>query len=388
MLIPFSYNIRNLIKRKVTTILTVSGMALVVFVFATIMMMSEGIKKTLVQTGSYDNAVFLRKGSNAEVMSSVTHEQASIIETDPEVAYDADGKPLVARELNVLIILPKKVDNSPSNVTVRGIGEKSLALRPQVRLIKGRMPNPGTHEVAVGISVSKRFQNADIGGTMSFGARQWHVVGIFDGGNTAFSSEVWGDNEQLKQAFKRPVYSSVIFKMKDSTRFNLLKDRIEKDPRFNLEVKRETRYYEEQSEVMARFLNILGVSVTIIFSIGAIIGAMITMYAQVANRVQEIGTMRALGFRRGGILISFLVESLMLGLAGGLIGLFFASFLTFYSISTLNFQTFSELAFSFSITPKIVFMAILFSLVMGFVGGVLPAMKASRIGIIEALRAG
>ncbi|HOJ71993.1 MAG TPA: FtsX-like permease family protein [Syntrophorhabdaceae bacterium] len=388
MLIPFSYNIRNLIKRKVTTTLTVSGMALVVFVFATIMMMSEGIKKTLVQTGSYDNAVFLRKGSNAEVMSSVTHEQASIIETDPEVAYDADGKPLVARELNVLIILPKKVDNSPSNVTVRGIGEKSPALRPQVRLIKGRMPNPGTHEVAVGISVSKRFQNADIGGNMSFGARQWHVVGIFDGGNTAFSSEVWGDNEQLKQAFKRPVYSSVIFKMKDSTRFNLLKDRIEKDPRFNLEVKRETRYYEEQSEIMARFLNILGVSVTIIFSIGAIIGAMITMYAQVANRVQEIGTMRALGFRRGGILISFLVESLMLGLAGGLIGLFFASFLTFYSISTLNFQTFSELAFSFSITPKIVFMAILFSLVMGFVGGVLPAMKASRIGIIEALRAG
>jgi len=388
MLIPFSYNIRNLIKRKVTTTLTVSGMALVVFVFATIMMMSEGIKKTLVQTGSYDNAVFLRKGSNAEVMSSVTHEQASIIETDPEVAYDADGKPLVARELNVLIILPKKVDNSPSNVTVRGIGEKSLALRPQVRLIKGRMPNPGTHEVAVGISVSKRFQNADIGGNMSFGARQWHVVGIFDGGNTAFSSEVWGDNEQLKQAFKRPVYSSVIFKMKDSTRFNLLKDRIEKDPRFNLEVKRETRYYEEQSEIMARFLNILGVSVTIIFSIGAIIGAMITMYAQVANRVQEIGTMRALGFRRRGILFSFLVESLMLGLAGGLIGLFFASFLTFYSISTLNFQTFSELAFSFSITPKIVFMAILFSLVMGFVGGVLPAMKASRIGIIEALRAG
>lgn len=386
MLIPFSYNIRNLKKRKVTTTLTISGMALVVFVFATIMMMSEGIKKTLVQTGSYDNAVFLRKGSNAEVMSSVTHEQASIVETDPEVAYDVDGKPLVARELNVLIILPKKTDGSPSNVTVRGIGEKSLVLRPQVRLIKGRMPKPGTQEVAVGISVSKRFQNADIGGVMGFGARQWHVVGIFDGGNTAFSSEIWGDNDQLKQAFRRPVYSSVIFKMKDSARYNLLKDRIEKDPRFNLEVKRETRYYEEQSEVMARFLNILGVSVTIIFSIGAIIGAMITMYAQVANRIQEIGTMRALGFKRVGILISFLIESLMLGLAGGLIGLFFASFLTFYSISTLNFQTFSELAFSFTITPKIAFTAIFFSLIMGLTGGILPAIKASRIGIIEALR--
>lgn len=387
MLIPISYNIRNLKKRKVTTVLTVSGMALVVFVFATIMMMAEGIKKTLVQTGSYDNAVILRKGSNAEVMSTVSNEHALIVETDPEVALSEDGNPFAAKELVVLIILPKKGNGSPSNVTVRGIGSQSLALRPQVKLIKGRMPSPGTHEVAVGTSVLRRFQNSDIGETMRFGTRQWRIVGIFDGGNTAFNSEIWADNDQLKQAFRRPAYSIVILKIKDPSKFDILKERIEKDPRLNLEVKRETRYYEEQSEIMARFLNILGISVTIIFSIGAIIGAMITMYAQVANRIQEIGTMRALGFSRSGILISFLVESLLLGLTGGLIGLFFASFLKFYKISTLNFQTFSELAFSLTITPWITFIAILFSLFMGLIGGILPAIRASRIRIVDALRA-
>ncbi|HOV90609.1 MAG TPA: ABC transporter permease [Syntrophorhabdaceae bacterium] len=387
MLIPFSYNIRNLIKRKVTTTLTVTGMTLVVFVFATIMMMAEGIRKTLVQTGSYDNVLILRKGSNTEVLSSITHEQAATVETDQEVAYDSNGKPLVARELCVFIILPKNIDGSRSNVTVRGIGTQSLAIRPQVKLIKGRMPKPGTHEVAVGASVSRRFKNAHLGEIMRFATRQWQVVGIFDGGNTAFSSEIWGDNDQLKQAFRRPVYSTLIFKMKDPSRFGEFKERIEKDPRFNLEAKRETVYYEEQSEVMSRFLSILGISVTIIFSLGAIIGAMITMYAQVSNRIQEIGTMRALGFKKSGILISFIIESLMLGLTGGLIGLFFASFLRFYTVSTLNFQTFSEIAFSFTITPRIAITAILFSLIMGLVGGILPAIRASRVGIVDALRA-
>ncbi len=217
--------------------------------------------------------------------------------------------------------------------------------------------------------------------------RDWVVVGIFDAGNTGFSSEIWGDVDQLMQAFRRPVYSSIIFKLRDAADFDKVKLRLENDPRMTIEVKRESVYYEEQSRVMAKFLRVLGLSLTIIFSTGATIGAMITMYAAVANRTNEIGTLRALGFQRRKILAAFLMESLLLGLLGGATGLFFASFMQLITISTMNFQTFSELAFSFSLTIKIVYQSMLFSLIMGFVGGVLPAVRASRMNIVDALRA-
>jgi ABC-type antimicrobial peptide transport system permease subunit len=213
------------------------------------------------------------------------------------------------------------------------------------------------------------------------------VVGIFDGGNTGFSSEIWGDADQLMQTFRRNAYSSVLFKLRDSSRFDAVKKRIENDPRLTLEAKRENRYYAEQSEMMSKFLRILGISLTIIFSLGAIIGAIITMYAAVATRTAEIGTMRALGFQRLSILSAFLFESLLLGLIGGLAGLFFASFLQLLTVSTMNFQTLSELAFEFALTFDIAWKAIAFSLIMGFVGGVLPAVRASRMNIVESLRA-
>ena len=386
MFIPFSYSIKNILTRKVTTILTASGMALVVFVFTTILMMAHGLEKTLIDTGSYDNGVVIRKGSGAEVMSWVSRSQASIIESDPQVAIGIDGKPLFAKELNVLITLPKKGDNKQSNVTIRGIGDASMKLRPQIQLIEGRMPKPGSSEVAAGLSVVKRFQGVNIGRNLRFGMRDWNIVGIFDAGNTGYNSEIWGDNDQLMQSFRRPVYSSLIFKLKDSSEFGKLKERIEKDPRMNHEIKRETKYYADQSEMMAKFLRILGMSLTVIFSLGAVIGAMITMYAAVSSRVAEIGTMRALGFQRRSIMGAFLLESLLLSLAGGLAGLFFASFLQFFTISTMNFQTFSELAFSFSLNLNIALKSLMFSLVMGFVGGVLPALRASRMNIVDALR--
>jgi ABC-type antimicrobial peptide transport system permease subunit len=237
-----------------------------------------------------------------------------------------------------------------------------------------------------GSSIVKRFRDAGLGDSLRFGMRDWTIVGIFDAGKTGFSSEIWGDVDQLMQAFRRPVYSSVIFKLRDSDRFPEVKSRIEGDPRLTLEAKRETRYYLEQSEMMAKFLRILGLSVTLIFSLGAMIGAMITMYAAVATRTGEIGTMRALGFQRRSILAAFLLESLLLGLIGGVTGIVFASLMQFVSISTVNFQTFSELAFSFTLDTAIVFQALLFSLVMGFTGGVLPAIRAARMNIVEALR--
>jgi len=388
MKIPVSYSFRNLWTRRLTTAFTASGMALVVFVFASMLMLSEGLKKTLVETGSYNNVVVIRKGAGAEVQSGIDRDPASIVETQPEIATGTNGQKLVAKELVVLINLQKRGSTKPGQVVIRGITENSFILRPQVRLVRGRLPRPGSSELMAGLSISKRFQGAGLGETLHFSMRDWKVVGIFDAGNTGFNSEIWGDVDQLMQSFRRPVYSSIIFRLRDSSAFDKVKARIETDPRLTLEAKRETKYYADQSEMMAKFLRILGVSLTLIFSIGAVIGAMITMYASVSNRTSEIGTLRALGFQRRNILYSFIAEAMLLGLTGGCIGLFFASFLQLFTISTLNFQTFSELAFSFALTFEIVWKSLLFSVIMGLVGGVLPAFRAARMNIVEALRAG
>jgi len=386
VIIPLSYSIRNLWTRKLTTVITASGMALVVFVFAAILMLAQGLQQTLVQTGSGDNVIVIRRASGSEVQSGIDRYQASIVETDPGVTIGADGERCIAKEVVVLITLPKKGGSGPSNVTIRGITDRSLKLRPQVKLIRGRMPNSGSTEIMAGQSVLKRFDGVDIGESLRFGTRDWTVVGVFEAGNTGFSSEIWGDSDQLIQAFRRPAYSSILFKLRDQDELDAVKARLEGDPRLTVDAKRETRYYEEQSEMMAKFLRILGISLTVIFSLGAIIGAMITMYTAVANRIGEIGTLRALGFQRASILGAFLIAAMLLGLIGGSAGLMIASFMRFVSISTVNFQTFSELEFSFALNFEIVYMALIFSLVMGFVGGVLPAIRASRMNIVDALR--
>jgi putative ABC transport system permease protein len=387
MKIPLSYNLKNLWTRRLTTTLTVGGMALVVFVFSAVLMLSEGLRKTLVDTGVPDNVVVIRKGADAEVQSGVERLQASVLETQPEVATDKDGHPLFAKEVVVVIALPKRGTDKVANVIIRGISGNSLALRPQARIIDGRLPRPGSSEIIAGSSIAKRFTGGGIGETLRFGMREWTVVGIFDAGNTGFSSEIWGDADQLMQAFRRQAYSSVIFRMGNPSEFADYKKRIESDPRLTNEAFRENEYYAKQSEMMAKFLRILGLSLTIIFSLGAIIGAMITMYAAVANRVSEIGTLRALGFRRRNILAAFLLEALLLGFLGGVIGLFLASFLQFFTVSTMNFQTFSELAFSFTLTFGLFFQAMGFALFMGFAGGLLPAIRAARMNIVDALRA-
>ena len=386
MKIPFSYSMRNLWTRRLTTILTASGMALVVFVFASILMLAEGLQKTLVQSGSIDNVVVTRKASSSEVQSGIERLPASIVETHAEAAMGTDGRPMLAKEIVVLINLLKRGTNKPAQVVIRGISEHSLFLRPQVRLAEGRLPRPGSSEIITGQSIAKRFKGGGIGETLRFAARDWTVVGVFDAGNTSFASEIWGDVDQMMPAFRRPVYSSIIFKLRDPSEFEKVKARIESDPRLTLEVRSETGYYADQSEMMAKFLRILGISLTAIFSLGAIIGAMITMYAAVANRTGEIGTLRSMGFQRINILIAFLMESLLLGFIGGCAGLFCASFLQLFTISTINFQTFSELAFSFALTFSIACKALAFSLIMGIAGGVLPAFRAASLNIVDALR--
>ncbi len=386
MSLPLSYTFRNLWSRKVTTVLTAGGMALVVFVFATVLMLEEGLRKTLVETGSYDNAVVIRRSAQTEVQSGVDRSQAGIVETQPEVAIGANGERLASKEIVVLVNLLKRTTNAPSNVMVRGVPPVGITLRPQVRVIEGRMFRPGSTEIITGKSVAQRFQGGRPGESMRFGGRDWTVVGVFDAGKSGFDSEVWGDSDQLMQSFRRPVYSAIIFKLADPAAFGAVKARLESDQRLTVEATREVDFYAEQSRVLAGFIRTLGLTLSIIFSIGAVIGAMITMYASVASRTAEIGTLRALGFRKGSILAAFLIEAMLLGVTGGVIGLFMASFMQFFTISTMNWQSFSELAFSFTLNGAIVIKATVFALLMGAVGGFLPAVRAARLKIVDALR--
>jgi ABC-type lipoprotein release transport system permease subunit len=387
MPIPFFYTWRNLRSRRLTTALTAAGMALVVFVFAATLMLVEGLQQTLVETGSAENVVVIREGSETEVQSGVEREQAAVVINRPEVAAGADGRPLLAKELVVLITLPKQGSGKPGNVVIRGIDENSLALRPQVRLAAGRLPRPGSTEIAVGRSIAKSFTGAGLGGHLRFAQRQWTVVGLLDAGRTGFSSEIWGDRDQLMQAFRRPVFSSLLFRLRTPGDFAAVQALLEGDPRLTLEAKGEVQFYSDQSQAMATFLRILGLTLTAVFSLGAVLGAMITMYAAVAGRVTEIGTLRALGFRRRSILAAFVGEALLLGLLGGIIGLALASGMQFLTISTMNWQTFAELSFGFDLTLPIALQSLAFAIFMGFAGGLLPAVRAARLGVVEALRA-
>lgn len=386
MSIPLSYTLRNLATRKLTTLLTAGGMALVVFVFATVLMLEEGLRKTLVETGSPDNVVVTRRSAGNEVQSIIGRDQAAVVENQPEVAYGAGGLRLTSKETVVLISLTKRDSDKFSNVLIRGVGQTGIELRPQATIVKGRMFRPGSTEIIAGKSVAERYQGAGIGETLRFGQREWTVVGMIDAGKTGFDSEIWGDVDQLMQAFRRPVYSSVILKLNDPAAFPQLKARIESDPRLTVEAKQESVFYAEQSQLLANFIRYLGMVLSIIFSVGAIIGAMITMYASVANRTAEIGTLRALGFRRKNILSAFLAEALILGAAGGVAGLVLASFMQFFTISTMNWQSFSELAFSFTLNLTIIVKSFVFALVMGLAGGFLPAAQAARLNIVDSLR--
>lgn len=388
MQIPLKYILRSSISRRLTTAITIVGIALVVFVFTAVLMMANGVQKTLRSTGSDDNLLIARKAAMSEIMSIMDREAASIIVNLPQVAQAADGTPMSSKEVVVIINLNKLGAEGISNVTVRGVEAPAFQLRPQVKVTEGRMFNWGAREVIAGAGITKRFVGAQIGEKIKFGGDVWTVVGLFDADGSAFDSELWGDLNQIADAFKRSSFSTVTVRLKDPDDLAGVSRAFEGDNRLQyFAAKREKKFFEEQSEMMATFIRILGIFITVIFSTGSTIGAMITMYGSVANRTTEIGTLRALGFYRRSILLAFLLESLTLALAGGLVGLGIASVLQFFSISTLNFGSFSELAFSFALSPSIVASSLGFSLLMGLIGGFLPALRASRLDIIQALRA-
>jgi putative ABC transport system permease protein len=388
MKIPLKYSVRNLMARRLTTALTVGGVALVVFVFAGITMMAYGLKRTLVSSGSPENAVVVRQSSGSEMSSYVTREQTGIIKSLPNIATDGDGQPLVEGESVAIINKDRRGEtHKMANITIRGIGPKSMTIRKSAKLVEGRMFAPGSTELIAGKKASARFQGCGLGETIVIGNMTWTVVGVFESNGSAAESEIWGDVNLIMPAIGRPVYSSIIFRMKDPSQFDQMRNQATADPRMTVDIKPEDKYYDDQTRSTTMFIKGLGYAVSIIFSLGAIIGAMITMYGAVANRTREIATMRALGFRRRNILSAFLIEAIVIALVGGVIGLLASSFLQVISISTINFDTFSEIAFNFALSPSIIITVMIFALVMGIIGGFLPAVRASRIKIIEALRA-
>jgi putative ABC transport system permease protein len=387
MTIPFRYILRSFASRRLTTSMTVLGIALVVFVFSAVLMMAYGVQQTLRATGSDENLIILRKAANSETLSILDRELAILITGMPQIARSAAGTPLSSREA-VVIINMEKTTGGMSNVSVRGVEPAAFELRPQVRLIDGRMFRSGAREIIMGKSIAQRFVGARIGDRIKFGGDFWNVVGIFDSNGGGFDSEIWGDSNQIIDAFKRPSYSTLTLRLRDPRAFGEFAAAFETDNRLlHFEAKGEKQFFEEQSEMMATFIRVLGLFITAIFSTGSIIGAMITMYGSVANRTTEIGTLRALGFLRRSILVAFLAESFLISLSGGVLGLLLASLLQFFTISTLNFNSFSELAFSFALSPSIIATSLGFSLLMGLTGGFLPAVRAARLNIIQALRA-
>lgn len=384
--LSWAYAFRNLKARRLTSLLTIAGMALVTFVFAAVLMMAEGLQHTLGITGARSNVVLLRRGAETEVQSAVSSEEINHVAVLPGLATDATGQPLLSREVLVLVNLPRKRSGELANVVVRGTSNNGLALRRTVGICEGRLFRPGTSEVVVGSAVARGHAGMQIGSQLHFGQRDWRVVGVFNGGNSGFDSEIWGDGQQMLQAFHRQSYSSVVAHLQDAASFERLRHALSEDPRLQLSLQRESEFYAAQSRQLANFIGILGKTITVVFSVGAVLGAMITMYASVANRTREIGTLRALGFTRKAIVASFLQEAVVLGTCAGLMGLFAAAWLQLLEISTTNIQTFSEVVFRMQLTPAIAFDVLFFAIAMGILGGVLPAMRAAKLEIVEALR--
>jgi len=364
MAIPFKYTIRSFMNRKLTTIITIAGIGLVVFVFAAVLMMAYGVEKTLVSTGSPDNIKVVRKSSQGEISSIIEGETVNLLKTLPHIATTADGKPIMSGEPCVIINLEIR-SGGMSNISVRGVSQEVNLLRPQVKITEGRMFNPSMRELIAGKAVNKKFA-----------------------GGSGFESEMWGDANQLLGAFNRgSAVSSVTLKLDDMNNFEKFKRAMAADKRFlQYEAMTEQRFFEMQSEFLAIFIRILGTFITIIFSFGATIGATITMYAAVANRTIEIGTMRSLGFSRRSILTVFMAESMLIAMIGAGGGLLLASLLQFFSISTLNWNSFSDLTFSFALNPSIIISCLIFAVFMGLLGGFLPAARAARLNIVTALR--
>jgi putative ABC transport system permease protein len=387
--IPVSYNVRNLAVRKTTSIAAGLGLALVVFIWAAVGMLNNGITKALGRTADPSVAIVIRKGSDVELSSSIEEPNVGLVMATPGVARTDDGRPLGVGEVLVVVLLDKVGTDGFSNVQVRGVPDNVLQFRKDAKIIEGRAAKPGTDEVIVGKGIRGRFKGVELGQSFELRKnRSVNVVGVFEDGGTSFESEVWGDRNVVGSAFGREgLVSSVRVRLESPSKFDAFKTAIEENKQLNLEAFKDSQYYEKQSEGLSIFISALGIVIAVFFGMGAIIGAMITMYATVANRQREIGTLRALGFSRFSIITSFLLESTLLALAGGALGALASLALSVVKISMLNFTAWSEIVIAFEPDAKSIGSALIVACVMGLAGGFFPAVRAARMNPIQAMRA-
>jgi putative ABC transport system permease protein len=385
--IPLIYNVRSVRARWTSTIVAVLGIAGTVGVFIAMLSLAHGFKATLVASGSPGNALVLRAGSPSEMMGGVTLESIKVIADAPGIARDANG-PLLTQEVVGVIPVPLISTGTDANVQVRGVSPNVLEIRKFTKVSQGRMFAPGVSELIVGKNASKTYSGLTLGNVVNFAGGRWTVVGIFDAGGSAFDSEVWCDSHVLNEILKRPanIFQSVTVHLQSPDSFQTLKDSLTTDPRLNVDVTREIDYYAKQSTTMTTLITVLGGLVAAIMAIGAVFGALNTMYSAVSERGREIATMRAVGFGGTSVVFSFLLEALLIAFIGGLLGCLAVLPLNGLTTSTMNFQTFSNLAFAFKITPVLLTEGVIFALVMGAVGGLLPAVRAAAMPVATALR--
>jgi ABC-type lipoprotein release transport system permease subunit len=388
MALPLSYNVRNVRVRWRTSFLAVLGMALVVAVFLALLAMSFGFRLALGSTGSPENAIVVQRGAPSELTSLIPLDQLDFVVVDPRVKRDAEGNPLASREMFVIANLPKRENRGPTNVAIRGVTPRVFGVRTSVAIEKGEKFKEGLPEVIVGKRIQERIEGLDLGGSIRIQRRDWKVVGIFGAGGSGFESEIWMDSKVLAQAFnRRELYQSCTLRLSDPSSLPAFAGEIERDPKLQLDLKGEREFYAEQAGPVANNMLILAIFVSSIMALGAVFGGMNTMYAIVAARTREIGTLRALGFSRGSILLSFLVESVFLALAGGGLGTVLALPANLLTAGTAS-ASFSEIAFAFRVTPGAIAAGLALALLMGVLGGFLPAFRAARMPVSAALKEG
>ena len=388
MAIPVIYNLRSVRARWTSAIVAILGIAGTVSVFVAMMSLARGFKMTLVSSGSTQNAMVRRAGSTSEIDGAVSLEQVKVIADAPGIAR-SDVGPLLSAEVVVIAAFPLKSSGTDANVQVRGVSPMVLRVRDNIKMIAGRFFQPGLNELVVGKNAAATYVGLDLGDTIKFGGGTWKVVGVFDAGGSAFDSEVWADANVVNQVYHRPenVFQSVTAHLTSPGTLAAFKDALTADPRMTVEVDRERDYYDKQSRTLTTLIEVLGTIIAVVMGVGAVFGALNTMYSAVAERSREIAVMRALGFGAGSVVLSFMIEALLISFLGGLLGCFLVIPLNGLTTGAMNFQTFTYLAFAFRVTPELLLGGVAFALFMGLAGGVPPAIRASRQPVSVALRA-
>ncbi len=388
MAVPIVYNLRSARNRWVSSLVAIIGIAGTVAVFIAMLALARGFQATIASSGLPDNAIVQQGGADSEMTSAMTIDAVRVVEDAPQVARRG-AEPLVSPEVVVIAALPLRETGTDANVQMRGLSPRALAVRDNVRIVEGRFFTPGLYEIVVGRNAQRAYAGLDLGASLRIGPGTWTVVGIMDAGGSAFDSEIWADADALNGNYQRPpgVYQSVTARLQSPEQFDAFKASLESDPRLQVQAVREQDYYAQQSQLVTTLITVLGGLVAMVMGVGAILGALNTMYSAVAERSREIAVLRALGFRGGSIVLSFLLEAMWIAFVGGIVGCLAVLPINGLTTGTMNWQTFSHLSFAFRVTPDLLLVGLIFAMIMGAIGGLPPAIRAARSNLAITLRA-